>query len=148
MHRSFVNVLVRISKEMHHKIQQLHLSKEMIIMYKQVSTSALMTEGLITRMVFTSGSHNHIMHKTAAGKMFLQSFRSPKGHLPFFRTTSSDSGLRVTETTFMSRRLPPCLIRETTCLWPTFTTLTPFTCRGGRGAESQDWSGLVCILGA
>ena len=48
-------------------------------------------------------------------------------HLPFFRTTSSDSGLRLTETTFITRWFPPCRIKETTCLCPTFTTLTPFT---------------------
>lgn len=47
--------------------------------------------------------------------------------LPFLRTTSSDSGLRVTDTTFISSRLPPCRIKDTTCLWPTFTTFTPFT---------------------
>lgn len=47
--------------------------------------------------------------------------------LPFFRTTSSDSGLRLTETTFITRWFPPCRIKETTCLCPTFTTLTPFT---------------------
>lgn len=28
-------------------------------------------------------------------------------HLPFFRTTSSDSGLRLTETTFITRWFPP-----------------------------------------
>lgn len=48
-------------------------------------------------------------------------------HLPFFRTTSSDSGLRLTETTFITRWFPPCRIKDTTCLCPTFTTLTPFT---------------------
>lgn len=46
---------------------------------------------------------------------------------PFLRTTSPVSGFLVTDTTFIRRRLPPCLIRETTCRWPTFTTLTPFT---------------------
>lgn len=50
------------------------------------------------------------------------------GYTPFLRTTSPVSGFRVTDTTFIRRRLPPCRIRETTCRWPTFTTLTPFTC--------------------
>lgn len=65
-------------------------------------------------------------------------------HSPFLRTTSSDSGLRLTETTFIPRWFPPWRMSETTCLCPTFTTFTPFTCvarregirRGGAGPIS------------
>lgn len=46
---------------------------------------------------------------------------------PFLRMTSSVSGLRVTDTTFISSLFPPCRISDTTCLCPTFTTFTPLT---------------------
>lgn len=53
------------------------------------------------------------------------------GTLPFLRITSSVSGLRVTVTTFISSLLPPCRIRDTTCLCPSLITFTPFTWQGG-----------------
>lgn len=72
-------------------------------------------------------------------------------HSPFFRRTSSDSGLRLTETTFITRWFPPWRMSETTCLCPTFTTFTPFTCvarregiRGGDGGPTSWDSPQLC----
>lgn len=69
-------------------------------------------------------------------------------HSPFFRTTSSDSGLRLTETTFISRWFPPWRMSETTCLCPTFTTFTPFTCAARRGRKDERRRGALRLLGS
>lgn len=52
---------------------------------------------------------------------------SKKAKEPFF-LIRLDSDFLETDTTFISRRLPPWRIKETTWRWPTFTTSAPFTC--------------------
>lgn len=48
--------------------------------------------------------------------------------LPFLRAVSSGSRFRLTVTTLIRSRFPPWRIMLTTCLWPTFTTFSWFTC--------------------
>lgn len=70
------------------------------------------------------------------------------------RRAPSSSGFLVTDTTFMTRRLPPWRIRATTCLCPTFTTFTPFTWDrqaagwGGPRARPPQGSGVSIPLGS
>lgn len=48
--------------------------------------------------------------------------------VPFLRAVSSGSRFRLTVTTLIRSRFPPWRIMLTTCLWPTFTTFSWFTC--------------------
>lgn len=70
-----------------------------------------------------------------------EKFKTLSRFVPFLRAVSSGSRFRLTVTTLIRSRFPPWRIMLTTCLWPTFTTFSWFTC--GRATRPYSHYGVI-----